>query len=345
MQPRLPCLSMAALMVVVSLGPGLVTAPAAAGEPRLSIVGQVRTERGQIIPTQVTVVLETYDGSRIAERQADSQGQFEFPNLVRVHYTLLVRADGFYPLQEGVAPLDSGQVISVRLIMTRRPQSQQASGTLPPLTDMNLSKKARKAFEKGLRQLDTANLPAARKSFEAAVAEYPCYARAQTGLAAVLSATREPRAAEAALRKAIQCDPGFPDAYAALGQVLSGENRFPESEAVLEQGLRLSPKAWQIYDKLAAAHYSMRQYAKAEQEWLQVRSLNPQPPPDLHAKLAAVYVEEGMNDKAYAEMQAYLDADAKGRFAPQIKMLMDRIKSTDKDAAHSATAVPRPPGN
>jgi hypothetical protein len=47
--------------------------------------------------------------------------------------------------------------------------------------------------------------------------------------------------AEAALRKAVQCDPGFPDAYTQLGQLLNAEKKFAESADLIPDGLRRSP--------------------------------------------------------------------------------------------------------
>ncbi|MGD0697494.1 MAG: tetratricopeptide repeat protein [Terriglobia bacterium] len=315
---------------VVLLVAGLVIlgAESATAQEWKTLVGEVRTERDQEITSDVTVIVQAFDGTRITQTHTDSQGHFEVPELVGVSYTLLVSAEGYHPLVQTVDLRQEGSIVNVKLILTRRRQAGAPAPLPPALTDLSASKKARKAFQKGVRALNAGNLGDARSQFEAAVAEYPCYARAQTGLAATLRAAEDGRGAEAALRKAMQCDPGFIDAYISLGQVLSGEKRFAESEAVLNQGLRLSPSNWQLYDKLAAVHYSTGQYAKAEKEWLEVRSLNPSPSPELHAKLGTTYLKEGVNDKAYVEMQAYLREDANGRFVHQIKALMQRIEAS-----------------
>jgi tetratricopeptide (TPR) repeat protein len=77
-----------------------------------------------------------------------------------------------------------------------------------------------------------------------------------------------------------------------------------------------------LYDQLATAHYCEGQYGKAEEEWLRVLSINSAPPAELHAKLAAAYLQAGARDKAYSEMQAYLHADPNGRFASQFRAMM-----------------------
>jgi tetratricopeptide (TPR) repeat protein len=70
--------------------------------------------------------------------------------------------------------------------------------------------------------------------------------------------------AEAALRKAVQCDPGFPDAYTQLGQLLNAEKKFAENTDLLQDGLRRSPGAWQFfYYQLVIAHFGLKQYGQA----------------------------------------------------------------------------------
>jgi len=103
--------------------------------------------------------------------------------------------------------------------------------------------------------------------------------------------------------------------------------------------LRVSPRAWQLYDQLATAHYSEGQYGKAEAEWLRVLSINSAPPAELHAKLAAVYLQAGARDKAYSEMQAYLHADPKGRFASKIRAMMQNLGPSGANAV-----IPPQPG-
>jgi tetratricopeptide (TPR) repeat protein len=184
-------------------------------------------------------------------------------------------------------------------------------------------------------------LPSAQRDFSEAVAVYPCYARAQTGWAALLIGQRDLPAAEAALHKAIQCDPNFPHAFVWLGRVLNSEGRFTESVTILQQGLRLSPKAWELYDQLAAAHYSLGLYSQAREEWLRVEEINPEAPPELHAKLSTAYLREGNSEKAYAEMQAYLQAEPEGRFAPQLKSLMHQLETVG--AVHNPSEQAAPP--
>jgi tetratricopeptide (TPR) repeat protein len=247
-----------------------------------------------------------------------------------------VKAEGYYPSEQSLNLRDGSAAVTVQIVLTRASKAAESDAALPVLTDMSAPRKARKAYDNGVRELESHRLPEAQRDFAAAVAEYPCYARAQTSLAAVLISKRGLPAAEAALRKAIQCDPGFAESYASLGRVLNSEKQFSESEAVLEQGLRTSPKDWVLHDELAVAHYNQEMYSQATDEWLRAVSLNPDAPSDLHAKLAAAYLRQGITDKAYAEMQTYVRVDPGGRFAAQARSLMHQIESSSSAAAPPA---------
>ncbi len=306
-----------------------VVQPAAGQQAQMTIIGEVRTEGDRTVESSVTVFVEAFDGRRIAEQTVGGNGQFEITGLRRETYRLTVSAEGFHPIQQVLALRNvAGPVAHVRFVLSPRigvksPDPEAA----PALSDLNAPRKARKNFERGMLALREKDLGEAQARFEMAVQEYPCYARAQTRLGILLSTTREFGRAEAMLRKAIQCDPGLPDAYVALAQLLMVENRFADSAVAIEEGVRRFPGAWQFYDQLATAHYNLEEYAKAEQEWLRARSLNPAPPPELHAKLAAVYLRQGANTKAYAEMQAYLRAEPNGRFAARAKSIMQQLSA------------------
>jgi tetratricopeptide (TPR) repeat protein len=342
-QRHLPC-TLGGFVLLMTLG-FLGSAPGQVPATRV-VSGQVVTEEDAVISSGVTVAVETRDGQPWAQVHPDAQGRFEVTNLYRQTYSLVVKAEGFYPLQlyldlkdGGVGPVD------LRIVMHRMPKLKTNS-PLPALTDLSAPKNARKVFRSAVQALQANRLDDAREKFGRAIAEYPCYARALTGLASIQIAARDLDAAAANLQHAIRCDAGFPDACVLLGKLLNSQKKFGESEEVLKQGLRLSPEAWELYDQLAAAHYNEGQYGKAQEEWLHVLAIDPAPPAELHAKLAAAYLQGGARDKAYDEMQAYLRAEPRGRFASAFKAMMPRLApSGEREAASpqpEATAIPKP---
>ncbi len=293
----------------------------------VDVEGRVAVERGQSAVAGATVRLENAEGMMIQQAFTSSSGQFSFSGLRKIAYRLEITAEGFQPYQQD---LDLGVtagtvVLSISLVPLGERKAQTAVGSA--LTDETAPKKARKEFEKGERALAAKNPEEARGHFEKAVTEYPCYARAQTSLAAALTALKDYSAAKNALRKAIECDPGFPDSSLLLGQMLNVERNFAESEKVLQEGVRLSPGAWQFYFEMGVTHFGLGQYAKAQEDYSKVLSLNSTPPAEFHVKFADLYVREGAYDKAYSEMDAYLHAEPNGRFAPKIRDIMRQMEA------------------
>jgi len=233
-----------------------------------------------------------------------------------------VRLEKEINLERGVSRI----FVNLYMVPANKPKKAVEPGTAS-VTEMSVPGKARHEYEKGVRALEERKLEAARGHFEKAVAEYPCYARAQADLAVTLSAGGEARRAEEALRKAIECDPGYLDAYSQTGQLLNSGRRYQESEALLRGAIERSPNTWQLYFHLGVAQYGLEQYSKAEETFLKVRALDPSPPSELYVKLADVYVKERAFNKAYEEMQAYLRADPNGQFAAKVRDIMHRMEA------------------
>jgi tetratricopeptide (TPR) repeat protein len=329
--------------ILLLLSIGLFAPEPVASEETVTLSGQVVTYTGQTIPSGVTITLETESGERAAQTPANSAGRFDIVGLKKLRYRLIVTAEGFETWQQDIDVGQVGNQYIVRITLTPLNKVKEIAAPAPALTDGQAPKTARKEYEKGSRALAASQLDEARAHLEKALAEFPCYARAQTDLAVILTERHEVPGAEAALRKAVQCDPGFPDAYTQLGQLLNAEKKFAESADLLQDGLRRSPGAWQFYYQLAMAHYGLKQYSQAEEEFLKVQSLNPNPPAEFHAKLADVYLKEDAYDKAYAQMQAYLQAEPEGRFAAKIKVIMRQMESSGALRAPATKAAQAAP--
>lgn len=303
------------------------SAGVALGQQTVRLAGRVRTDTGDTINSGVKIRLETDEGELVVEVPASSTGTFQFDNLRKLDYRLIVTADGFEAHQEDV-DLREGAGVEFRDV-TLRPARKvlETPGGAQARTDTLASKNARLEFEKGTNDLTAKNLAGAKTHFENAVKEYPCYARAQTDLGTVLEAQRDLAGAEAALKKARECDPDYIDSYIILGQLLNNQKRFADGEQVLQEGLRRSPASWQFYYQLAVAHSGLMQYSKAEGEYNKVLELKPAPPPEFRVKLADVYLKEKKYGPAYSQMEEYLKADPDGRFASKVKSIMQQMKS------------------
>ena len=317
----------AARLLLSGLVCAMLVSVAVAQQQTVHLEGKVRTDSGDTIRSGITVRLEDADGQLVTEQPANSDGAFDFPYLRKMNYTLIVTADGYETVQEHL-DLSYGPTIQVASV-TLRPTHKVtlAPGAGEARTDSRAPKEARKEYEQAVGALAAKNLNEAKTHLQAAVKEYPCYARAQTDLAVVLEAQRDLAGAETALKKARECDPDYIDSYIMLGQMLNSEKRYADSEQVLQEGVRRSPNSWQFRYQLGVAYYGMREYAKAQSEYELVTGLNASPPADFHVKLADCYLKDKVFDKAYLQMDEYLKEDPSGPFAAKVKTIMQQMKA------------------
>ena len=301
-------------------------------EGTFSLAGQVRTGCGAPVPAGAMVRLETREGALVTEQPLNPDGRFEFERIPKINYRLIATAPGFvFTMKEIDVNLFVDQAF-VDLILASPSatpgQRRQRPGVLIK-TDNLAPKAARKDREKGAMALKEQQLGRAREHFESAVRVYPCYARAQADLASVLILLQDLPPAERALRKAIECDAAYLDAYFRLAQLLNNQKRFGESAALLKEPSSRAGSAWQLHYQMAVSHFGLGHYAEAEEEYRKVWSLNAQPPPEVHVELASVYLKEHAYEKAYTEMAAYLREATNSPSAPSIRKTMQQMESTD----------------
>lgn len=303
--------------------------PAQCQNTSLSIQGQVRTGDGTPIPADITVRLEQAEGVVVAQQFVGTDGKFEFTELKGDLYRLVVTAKGFQTARQDVdMHFLASRFPKIYLLPPNQKESASPSSSTVSASDLAASKKARKEYEKGHAALQSGNYEEARGHLEKAIAEDPCYARAQASLGVALGMQHLFAPAESALKKSIACDAGFLEAYIQLAILLNVENNYAENEAGIQEGLRHFPSEWQLYYQLGIAERGAGQLDKAEQAYLKAQSINPAVPPEFHVKLADVLLRQKKYQKAYAEMQAYLHTDPDGRFADETKSLMRRLESS-----------------
>jgi Flp pilus assembly protein TadD len=316
---------MAALLGLIALG-GI--AAICQNMDSRSVRGRVRMIGGGPIPDDVTVVLEQAEGVEVTRQLVGHSGTFEFPNLTGTVYRVIVTAKGFQTARWDV---DMDYVASrypdIYLVAQGQKKTDATLSSTASATDLAASRKAQNEYAKGHRALQDGNAKDARAHLEKAVAEAPCYARAQSALGVALAMQHEFAPAEAAFKKSIECDAGFVEAYIQSGILLNLEGKYADSKLNLQQGLGHFPSDWQLHYQLAVAYDGAKDYENAEEEYLKVQSINSTPPAEFHVKLADVYLKRKEFEKAYAEMQAYLRVAPNGEFADETKSLMRRMES------------------
>ncbi|HEV2425196.1 MAG TPA: tetratricopeptide repeat protein [Terriglobia bacterium] len=289
--------------------------------------GHVLSDQGAAVGNAM-VRLQTAEGVNVEQSSATTAGQFFFSGIPKGEYFLIVNAEGFETYRQPVNMADGPDQYNVSVLLTPAAQSVQAYTEAPALSDAQAPRDARREYQKADKAIASRKYGDARKHLQAAVDQYPCYARAQTHLGLIMSQQKDYKNAEAAFRKSVSCDAGYLDAYLRLGQLLTAEKRFAEAVPVLEQGLRQAPADWQFYYVSGEAQYGLKHYDLAELQFNKARSLASAPLAELDAKLADVYLRENSFQKAYTSMQDYLRHEPEGRLAPRIKTIMRQMESS-----------------
>jgi tetratricopeptide (TPR) repeat protein len=294
------------------------------------VQGTVRLEEGAKHVADALVRLEDTQGRIVGEEPVSANGQFCFSGLAELEYTLIASAEGHETFVQRLDLRSEGGTTTVNIVLRAIKNEEITATGGAARTDATAPKKARKELERGVRASEERKLSEAHAHFEKAVRIYPCYARAQVGLALTLMRERDSPRAEAPLKKAIECDPDFVEPYFHLGRLFNAEHRYVESRSILADGLRRAPSSWLLYYHLGQADEGLQNYALAEQELLRALSFGPGVSASVHEKLAEVYLRENAYDKAYAEMRAYLQTDPDGPYAAGIKAVMQQLESAGR---------------
>ncbi|MBZ5516340.1 MAG: carboxypeptidase regulatory-like domain-containing protein, partial [Acidobacteriia bacterium] len=183
----------------------------------VSIQGQVHTGDGSPLPNDITVRLEEAEGASMAQQFVGIDGKFEFRDLKEGLYRLRVTAEGYKTaLQDVDTHWYASRYPDIYLVRQDTKETPGPPSRTVASTDLAAPKKARKAYEKGRAALQKGNSEEARRQLEKAVAEYPCFARALTSLGVARSFQGQFEPAESSLKKALECDSGYLEAYVQL---------------------------------------------------------------------------------------------------------------------------------
>lgn len=339
------------LLILCSLPPRMALAQARprAGLPPgdtsvVSLQGTIQLEGGKEHGPGAKVQLLDDRGYIAAEDYATSGGQFHLEGLRPTVYFLNVTAVGYTDYNQMLDLTTVGNSLFINITLSPSSISEVPTVSPPSRTDAMAPKKARKEFEKGELATKLKKTDEARAHYTKAVEIYPCYARAQTDLALTLMKEHESPESEAPLKKAIECDPDYTEAYLHLGRLLNVLNRYSESRGVLAEGVRRSPSSWRLYFNLAQADEGLNNYPLAEQEFLRAESFGPTAS-IVHERFANLYLKGKAYDKAYVEMQAYLNADPNGRYAAKVKEVIAQLESAGLVHPLQSKSVPTAPLN
>ncbi len=143
---------------------------------------------------------------------------------------------------------------------------------------------------------------------------------------------QEPKAdLVATVRKALEADPRFAEAYGALAAVLGSQGQFETAEQAARQGVKLDPDSARLHQILGFTLMFQSKYAEAEKELREALRLNPDDAETL-ARLGECARAQGKLDDAIAlwneaKQADPTDAGIRGRLGDAYARKRDRVKA------------------
>jgi Tfp pilus assembly protein PilF len=237
------------LLFTVIMLLSLLNAPAVRSQQGHTIRGKVHNAQG-INLAQITVDLQSGNGSLVSQTVTNNEGDFLFNELGGNSYLIVISAPDYHPVSE--------RVDFVRNVSADQPgEIRTVEITLLP----KLSPRS----------------PAPGTTF---IQDVPPAARAALTRALVLSKEGKGELALALMRESLKIFPDYFDARFALGNELIKAGLLSEAISELEQARRINPKDSRVYETFGLVLMRQKKYGVAAAvfaEAARLNSLDPQP--------------------------------------------------------------------
>jgi tetratricopeptide (TPR) repeat protein len=152
--------------------------------------------------------------------------------------------------------------------------------------------------------------------WQEAVAHAPQKPRAWFNLGSAQIAS-DPAGASQSLRRAIELQPQFPDAYVSLGVIEQNARNFRQAALYFQQAIRQDELHWPAWFNLGHAWLSMGDYNRAIVSFQRALSVNRDYYP-AHFNIAVAHLEAGRPKEAIPHLRIVLDWDPKAEEAQRL---------------------------
>ncbi len=195
-------------------------------------------------------------------------------------------------------------------------------GTAISATTLTAPKKAKSAYDKGMREMRKSEpkFDKAAEQFETAVELHPEFAAAWTMLAEARMRLEDLEGAEAALTKSIESDPAYIRPYEPLVTIALQKKDWPRVHELADATLRLHPGHTQIRYYKAVAAYNLGNMDEAEKMAREIAAgSDANQFPHAHQMMGIIYTEKGSFPQAAASFRQYLELAPAAPSSDQIR--------------------------
>ncbi len=295
----------------------------------LSISGRVLFGRNlKEIPS---VLVRLLNGSGIPMQQTftRSRGEFEFHNLRLGQYMVEVVEEGYEVVRQTV-DLFFGSRPGVMLLLEPTTQAEfkrPDPGRTVSVQELRVPRKARKAFTKGLRELNEKNRPdRSVPHFQKAIALYPKYDEAYVQLGVAHLYQGEVAAAQETLEKALAANQENARAHALLGMVYREQQHIDRSAQELQEAVTLEPSNWLAHLELAKTLLEQQKPGEALEHARQAHDLNAQSQ-TAHLLLYDLLVRQENYQTALDELEKFLTLHPDHPSTANMRQARDKLRA------------------
>lgn len=289
--------------------------------PSLTISGNVLSENGMRAISGAKVELLTALGLPMRQTFTDSQGLFEFRNVEAQSYAIEVSEEGFEAARQTAdLSLFVGSRFRLRFVLSPARRAPVLRSELPgtiSAEELQIPEEARKAFAKGLIELNEKNRPEQSVGhFQEAIALYPSYNEAYVQLSLAQVEQGQFAAAQETLEKAVAVDAKNPRAYLFLGILLGQEREVNKAQQALREAAKLDGENWLARFELAKALLRTNKVNEAYEHAQRARALNPQAP-TIYFLLSSLRIRRREYGAALAELEKVIELHPDSSWAEQ----------------------------
>jgi tetratricopeptide (TPR) repeat protein len=287
------------------------------------VIGPDRTPAGR------GILIRIFNGKSELSAQTDQDGRFLIMGVGNGTFSVTVDAgDDLEPesqFLELVLTRGTTQNLTLDIKLRRKPNAQKKPGVIDAEL-ASVPKKAQQYHRNAVAKAANGDHKGAVEELLRAVAEYPDFTMAHAELGVQYQKLNDTEKAEEHLRIALKIKPGAYESLANLGVVLAKSKKYDEAESALREALKIKDDSAVLHFYLGRSLAAQKKSSEAEAAFRTALRIGGKQMIEVHRALANMYLQSGENEKALAELEAYLAANPKAADEKKLRETVDQIK-------------------
>ena len=294
---------------------------------------RVRANDERSIEASIQVEVLSPDGTTIATTHVTGDEPAQLQAARGRTYRLRVSGIGIEPVTTAyftINALEQMHTETVYVKATKRKETAESASGSPTISvsEMNVPKKAGAAMEKGLDAYSKGDMAQAAAHFEKAIAAYPQYARAFNLLGVIAIKDSHRVKARELFSRSIQVDDKYLPAYVNLARMDLQDQKYAESESLLEKVIAVNPSMPDALAVLAGTEFANKEYDKALLDVQRIHVLaNHEEFAEVHIMAGKVLAMQNHPEAAIAQFQLFLREKPESPEAGTVRNALASLKA------------------